>query len=43
MQPTQVPLGVSAALGYLHLGQVAKVKVPSHLVGSSGGVTDTGA
>jgi hypothetical protein len=27
-----MPLGMSAALGYLHLGQVARVKVPPHLM-----------
>lgn len=31
----QVPVGVSSALGYLHLGQVARVKVPSHLLGQA--------
>lgn len=25
-------MGLSAALGYLHLGQVARVKVPPHLL-----------
>jgi hypothetical protein len=28
----QVPVGLSCALGYLHLGQVARVKVPPHLM-----------
>lgn len=28
----QMPLGVSSALGYLHLGQLARVKVPPHLL-----------
>lgn len=37
----QVPVGLSSALGYLHLGQVARVKVPPHLmeqtIGDTGG------
>jgi hypothetical protein len=32
-------VGVSSALGYLHLGQVARVKLPPHLMEQT--VTDT--
>ncbi|WIA34406.1 hypothetical protein OEZ86_012742 [Tetradesmus obliquus] len=36
-----VPLGLSSALGYLHLGQVARIKVPPHLM-QQGAADDTG-
>lgn len=28
----QVPLGLASALGYMHLGQLARVKVPQHFM-----------
>lgn len=37
----QVPVGLSSALGYLHLGQMAKVKVPAHLM-TQGAADDSG-
>jgi hypothetical protein len=37
-----VPVGLSSALGYLHLGQVARIKVPQHLM-EQAAADDTGA